>query len=87
MRFSRRQRADPSINLTSLIDILFIVLLFLVLTTTFRGATVVEVDLPPAVTVNGSRMMRGLWPSGARSRLRSNRAFRHGRTRRDCRKR
>ena len=47
MRFSRRQRVDPSINLTSLIDILFIVLLFLVLTTAFRGASVVEVDLPP----------------------------------------
>ena len=50
MRFAGRRRADPSINLTSLIDILFIVLLFLVLTTAFRGATVVEVDLPPAVT-------------------------------------
>ena len=50
MRFSRRQRPDPSINLTSLIDILFIVLLFLVLTTAFRGASVVDVDLPPAAT-------------------------------------
>lgn len=50
MRFSRRQRADPTINLTSLIDILFIVLVFLVLTTTFREATQLEVDLPQAVT-------------------------------------
>ena len=50
MRFSRRRRADPSINLTSLIDILFIVLLSLVLTTAFRGSSVVEVDLPPAAT-------------------------------------
>ena len=50
MRFSRPQRTDPTINLTSLIDILFIVLVFLMLTTAFRGASVVVVDLPPAVT-------------------------------------
>lgn len=50
MRFSRRQRPDPTINLTSLNDILFIVLVFLVLTTTFREATQLEVDLPQAAT-------------------------------------
>ena len=50
MKFSRRPRTDPAINLTSLIDILFIVLVFLVLTTTFREATQLEVDLPEATT-------------------------------------
>jgi len=49
MRYFRRQRPAPSIGLTSLIDI-FIVLLFLVLTTAFRGASVVDVGLRPAGT-------------------------------------
>ena len=50
MRFRRYQRTDPAINLTSLIDILFIVLVFLVLTTTFREATQLAIELPQAAT-------------------------------------
>jgi biopolymer transport protein ExbD len=46
----RRRRPVPEINLTSLIDILFIVLVFLVLTTTFREATQLRVRLPEAST-------------------------------------
>ena len=72
MRFSRRQRPDPTINLTSLNDILFIVLVFLVLTTTFREATQLEVDLPQAAT--GERVTDdppGYRPSEGVSRRRS----------------
>ena len=50
MKFRRVRRTDPAINLTSLIDILFIVLVFLVLTTTFREATQISIELPDATT-------------------------------------
>jgi biopolymer transport protein ExbD len=50
MRFARDRRPAPEINLTSLIDILFIVLVFLVLTTTFREPTWLRVSLPEAST-------------------------------------
>ena len=54
MKFRRVRRLDPAINLTSLIDILFIVLVFLVLTTTFREATQISIELPDART--GARL-------------------------------
>jgi biopolymer transport protein ExbD len=50
MRFRSSRRAAPEINLTSLIDILFIVLVFLVLTTTFKESTWLRVALPEAST-------------------------------------
>jgi biopolymer transport protein ExbD len=50
MRFRVERRVTPEINLTSLIDILFIVLLFLVLTTTFKESTWLRVSLPEATT-------------------------------------
>jgi biopolymer transport protein ExbD len=51
-RRARRQREDIEINLTSLIDVVFILLLFFVVTTTFTRETALQVDLPEAV--NGS---------------------------------
>jgi biopolymer transport protein ExbD len=56
MKFQRSERVEPSINLTPLIDILFIVLIFLVLTTTFEQATMFQVNLPQATT--GERQAR-----------------------------
>jgi len=50
MRFGSERRVAPEINLTSLIDILFIVLVFLVLTTTFKESTWLQVSLPEAST-------------------------------------
>ena len=50
MRFRRPRPRRAGINLTPLIDILFIVLVFLVLTTTFREATQLRVTLPEAET-------------------------------------
>lgn len=50
MRFERPRRVEPSFNLTPLMDILFIVLIFLVLTTTFKEATTFQVQLPTAQT-------------------------------------
>ena len=50
MRFGSRGRAEVEITLTPLIDILFIVLLFLVMTATFAKRTFVQIDLPQVVT-------------------------------------
>jgi biopolymer transport protein ExbD len=50
MRFGSSRRAAVEINLTPLIDILFVVLLFLVMTATFAKRTFVQIDLPQAVT-------------------------------------
>lgn len=50
MRFRSDRRASPEITLTSLIDILFIVLVFLVLTTTFRESRSFRLALPEAAT-------------------------------------
>ena len=50
MRFQRAIRDEPSINLTPLIDILFLVLMFLVLTATFRGTFALDLALPAAGT-------------------------------------
>lgn len=50
MKFRVARRAAPGVNLTPLIDVLFIVLMFLVLTTTFRESTRLKVKLPEAET-------------------------------------
>lgn len=50
MKFVQRARAGPEINLTSMIDVLFIVLMFLLLTTTFREFTFIPVQLPVSET-------------------------------------
>ena len=50
MRLRRSKRAEPDINLTPLIDILFTVLMFLILTTTFREATEMKIVLPESRT-------------------------------------
>ncbi|WP_426149350.1 ExbD/TolR family protein [Pseudomonas sp. DC3000-4b1] len=49
-RRSRRRREDIEINLTSLIDVVFILLLFFVVTTTFKRESQLQVDLPEAVS-------------------------------------
>jgi biopolymer transport protein ExbD len=48
MRFAPRRRESAEINLTPLIDILFLVLVFLVVTATFSDRTVLRISLPPA---------------------------------------
>ena len=43
-------RKPPTINLTPLIDVVFILLIFFLLTTTFRSTAGLDVDLPNAST-------------------------------------
>lgn len=50
MQFPRASRQVPEFNLTPLIDILFIVLMFLILTATFRESTFLRLALPEATT-------------------------------------
>ena len=50
MKFRRRQRDHVEIGLAPLIDVVFILLLFFVVTTTFTRETRLKVDLPEAVS-------------------------------------
>jgi biopolymer transport protein ExbD len=50
VRFRRKPRETVDINLASLIDVVFILLLFFVVTTTFTRETQLRVELPEAVT-------------------------------------
>ena len=51
MKFRRnRQRENVDINLASLIDVVFVLLLFLVVTTTFTRETQLRVELPEAAS-------------------------------------
>lgn len=51
MKFRRRKpRENIDINLVSLIDVVFILLLFFVVTTTFTRETQLRVELPQAMT-------------------------------------
>ncbi len=50
MKFRRRRREQVEINLASLIDVVFILLLFFVVTTTFTRETRMQVDLPEAAS-------------------------------------
>ena len=50
MKFKRRIQEEPSINLTPLIDVVFLLLIFFMVTTTFNKETRLQVDLPKAQT-------------------------------------
>lgn len=50
MKFRRRSRENIELNLVSLIDVVFVLLLFFVVTTTFTRETQLRVDLPEAVS-------------------------------------
>lgn len=49
MKFRRRSRENIELNLVSLIDVVFVLLLFFVVTTTFTRQTQLSVELPEAV--------------------------------------
>ena len=51
MNFRRRRRAEePEINLIAFIDVLLVVLIFLMLSTTFNQLTQIQITLPTANT-------------------------------------
>jgi biopolymer transport protein ExbD len=48
MKFSRRQLEEPEINLIPFIDVLLVVLIFLMLSTTYSKFTELQINLPAA---------------------------------------
>ncbi len=48
MKFKRQQATEDSINLTPLIDVVFLLLIFFMVSTTFTKETHLKVDLPQA---------------------------------------
>ena len=48
MKFSRRRLEEPEINLIPFIDVLLVVLIFLMLSTTYSRFTELQIDLPAA---------------------------------------
>ena len=49
MKFARRSRTDVEINLTPLIDVVFLLLIFFMVSTTFIKETHLSIDLPEAL--------------------------------------
>jgi len=48
VKFARRQRHEVDINLTPLIDVVFLLLIFFMVSTTFTKETHLSIDLPEA---------------------------------------
>ena len=48
MKFARRARQEVEINLTPLIDVVFLLLIFFMVSTTFTKETHLNIDLPEA---------------------------------------
>ncbi len=51
MNLRQRIKEDPTIDLTSLIDVVFLLLLFFMVSTTFERPASLKIDLPEASTV------------------------------------
>lgn len=49
MQFRRQKREEDAINLTPLIDVVFLLLIFFMVSTTFTKETHLKIDLPEAV--------------------------------------
>ncbi len=49
MHFRRQKREEDSVNLTPLIDVVFLLLIFFMVSTTFTEQTHLSIDLPEAV--------------------------------------
>lgn len=48
MRFARTQKEDPEINLIPMIDVLLVIIIFLMLTTTYSRFAELKISLPSA---------------------------------------
>jgi biopolymer transport protein ExbD len=48
VKFARRTRAEVEVNLTPLIDVVFLLLIFFMVSTTFTKETQISIDLPEA---------------------------------------
>ncbi|GAA5317169.1 MAG: biopolymer transporter ExbD [Candidatus Pelagadaptatus aseana] len=60
MKFKRQTKEEESINLTPLIDVVFLLLIFFMVSTTFTKETHLKVDLPEAVGEPGIKQSEPL---------------------------
>lgn len=51
MRLQHHNKEEPTVDLTSLIDVVFLLLIFFMVSTTFEREAVLKVDLPEASSV------------------------------------
>ena len=51
MRLQHHEKEEPTVELTSLIDVVFLLLIFFMVSTTFERESVLKVDLPEASSV------------------------------------
>jgi len=51
LKLQHHAKEEPTVDLTSLIDVVFLLLIFFMVSTTFERETVLKVDLPEASTV------------------------------------
>lgn len=51
MKLQHHAKEEPTVDLTSLIDVVFLLLIFFMVSTTFERETVLKVDLPEASSV------------------------------------
>jgi len=54
VNFRRARRDDPDINITSLIDVVLLLLIFFMVSTTFNRETQVRIELPQASAETGA---------------------------------
>jgi len=58
MRLQDEDREEPEINLTSLIDVVFLLLIFFMVSTTFDRQALLRLDLPEATTSEADSVPR-----------------------------
>lgn len=56
MQLQHEEYEEPEINLTSLIDVVFLLLIFFMVSTTFERQTLLKVDLPEAATAESRQV-------------------------------
>lgn len=54
MKFQAHAKEEPEVNITSLIDVVFLLLIFFMVTTTFEQQAALRVDLPEASAVQST---------------------------------
>ncbi len=67
MKFARRTRTEVEVNLTPLIDVVFLLLIFFMVSTTFTKESQLSIDLPEASGTPGSLAEKTLEISITRS--------------------
>jgi biopolymer transport protein ExbD len=60
VKLSRQERDEPDVNLASLIDFVFLLLIFFMVSTTFERQTALKVDLPETTAQSSDAVEKSL---------------------------